>query len=1190
MFVIARFEAAQRLRLLSTWVYFGLFLALSMLWMAAAGGAFKDLAITFGGRVLIDGPRQIALSTALLGCLGVVVMAAVMGRAVQQDFEHGMQHFFFSAPIRKADYVAGRFLGAYATLAVIFAAITLGSWFGTFVPGIAPERLGAGSLTGWLTPYLFTLLPNLFIFGAIFFVLAALSRRMLPVYVASVIMTIGYIVAPSLARDLDFKTLAALIDPFGTTALIHQTEYWTIAERSTRAVALEGLYLTNRLAWSGFALLVLVLGYWRFHFIGEPDARVRARKADPQADLQADRPAALDATMAPDFAARSLGLLLLKSAWGNLRESVRNVYFAALALAGVLALVASTLELGTLHGAHAWPATYMLLGLVRDLFSLFLLASTIFYAGEMVWREREMRIGQILDALPVPGWLPLAGKTLALIALQGCLLLLAMVTAMLIQLAKGYFHLEPGLYLRALLTVMWPTYALIAVLAIALHVVVNHKYLANFLLVAWLVAEVTLRTMGFDHPLLMYGVAPEFRYSMMNGFGHYLLRERLFELYWAGAALMLLALARVLWLRGVDTGWRQRLRLARARLTLPVLATFGLGCATFAGVGALLAHELSSGGFLTARHQEALRAEYETRYHRFAALAQPRIADVSLDVAIHPEQRSLNVRGAYQLENRSNQPIIDVILYQQRGATFTATFSRAATQVTADAALGFYRYRLAAPLAPGARLALAFQVDYAPGGWLGIGSETPVVANGTFFTGAVLPQVGYQAGVELQDERDRRRHGLAPRAPMRAHDDPLGRANNALGPNADWIGFEAVVSTSPDQIAVAPGTLEREWSADGRRYFQYRMDRPMPNAYAFQSARYEVRHDRWQDVAIDVYHHPGHDANVERMIRGALATLDYGARRFGRYPLRELRIAEYPRYTRHAPTYAGLVPLAENTAFIARVDPGAPKDIDYPFYASAHETAHQWWGNQMIGADTRGSAVLGESLAEYTALMVMQRAFGPDRMRRFLRHNLDAYLRGRAQETQRELPLAHSENQAYISHRKGGMALYLMQDMVGEAAVNDVLRALLERYRYAGPPYPTAATLVEALRAVTPPDKAYLVDDLFASIVLYENRAISAGARKRPDGKWEVTIRAHAGKVRANEVGEEQPALLDDWLEFGVDDRHGNALVRERRRVTGAEQQVTLVVDVAPARAGIDPDNKLVDRQPGDNMVAVDNP
>jgi hypothetical protein len=140
---IAVFELRQRARLLSTWVCFVAFIALAMLWTAAAGGVFKETVVAFGARVLINGPRQVALSLAFLGCAGVIVAAAIMGRAVQQDFEHGMHHFFFSAPIPKHAYVFGRFLGAYLMLALVFAGIPLGTWLGSFVPGIDPDRLGA---------------------------------------------------------------------------------------------------------------------------------------------------------------------------------------------------------------------------------------------------------------------------------------------------------------------------------------------------------------------------------------------------------------------------------------------------------------------------------------------------------------------------------------------------------------------------------------------------------------------------------------------------------------------------------------------------------------------------------------------------------------------------------------------------------------------------------------------------------------------------------------------------------------------------------------------------------------------------------------------------------------------------------------------------------------------------------------
>jgi len=1192
LFVIARFEAAQRLRLLSTWIYFSVLLALAMLWMAAAGGAFRDLSVSFGGRVLIDAPRQIALTCAVLGSLGSVVVAAVMGRAVQQDFEHQMHHFFFSAPIRKTDYVFGRFLGAFAALALVFSGIVLGAWLGTLVPGIAPDRLGASTPGTWLKPYLFTLLPNLFIFGAIFFVLAALTRRMLPVYVAAVVMTIGYIVAPSLARDLDFKTFAALIDPFGTTALIRLTEYWPLAERNLRPVDLEGVYLLNRALWGGFALLALLLGYWRFHFIGAQDARARGASAAAPAVPAPLSQAARDTLARPDFAARSLALLAARSAWGQLRELLGNAYFAALALAAVLALGASALDLGMGNGGASYPMTYLLLELIRAVVSPFLLAATVFFAGELAWRERETRINQMVDALPVPGWLPLASKTLALTGLQAVMLLLAMVSGMLIQMFKGWFGLEPGLYLQTLLTIMLPQYALVAVLAMALHAIVNHKYLANFLLFGWLLATLVLSGAGLDHPLLRYAITPYFAYSEMNGFGHYLLRERLYLLYWCGAALMLLALARVLWPRGVDSGWRERLRLARLNLSRPVLAGFAVGLVLVAGGGLFLAHELATGGYLTARQAEQLRAEYERRYARFATLAQPRIVDVDLRLALHPEARALAVQGTYQLENRSAQPIAELVLYQARGSEFTPRVAapgvaapgvatpHAATLVLADRERGFYHYRLATPLAPGARMALSFDLGYAPRGLLGLGSETPVLANGSFFTHEVLPRIGYQRSVELIDERDRRRFGLPARETKTA---------GAAAPDIDWIGFHAIVSTSADQIAIAPGTLEREWVEAGRRHFEYRIDRLTPNVYAFQSARYEVRHDRWQDVSIDVFHHAGHGVNVERMIRGVQASLDYGARNFGRYPLRELRIAEFARYTRSSEAFPGLIPFSESAAFTARVDADAATDLDYPFYVSARQTAHQWWGLQLAAADHRGGAVLSDGLAEYTALMVMRRTHGAARMRRFLRHDLDAYLMGRIQEQGRELPLAQAGNQHYVHARKGGLALHLLADLIGEARVNGVLRGLLERHAYRSAPAPSAAELVAGLRAVTPPDKAYLIDDLFESLVLYENRADSAVARRRPDGRYDVTITAHAGKVRTLDSGEEQPMALRDYVEFGVDGANCTPLARERRLLTQAGQKVILVVDAPPVRAGIDPDNKLIDRKPADNMVAVDN-
>jgi ABC-2 type transport system permease protein len=527
------------------------------------------------------------------------------------------------------------------------------------------------------------------------------------------------------------------------------------------------------------------------------------------------------------------------------------------------------------------------------------------------------------------------------------------------------------------------------------------------------------------------------------------------------------------------------------------------------------------------------------------------------------------VQGHYQLENRSGAPMSNLILYQQPGMDLAARLSQPATLVTSDRERGFFHYRLASPLMPGARMALAFELSAAPGGLLGIGSDTPVVDNGSLLTNEALPRIGYQTAVELDDARDRRRHGLPRRATAVA----------APAPATERIAFSAIVGTAVDQVAVAPGTLEREWIANERRYFHYRSDGAIPNDYAIASARYAVRHERWQDVAIDAYFTPGHEANVERLLRGAGAALDYGTRQFGPYGQHDLRLVETPRRGGNNHAYPGMLAIPEHGAFIARTDgqtSGNATRIDYPFYTGAWSTAQQWWKRQP------GSSLLADSLAEYTALMAVRRTSGTSGMRRYLREDLRSYLMGRALTT-RERPLVDYVNETWLRRSKGGLALYLLQDVLGEERVNGVLRGLAM-----APATADVAALAAALRAVAPPDKAYLVHDLLEDVVLYENRAESASARPLANGKYEVVLRASAAKLRAGSAGEQDLALAD-YIEFGVDDRAGNPLVRERRRVSARDQVLTFVVAGRPARAGIDPDHKLIDKKPTDNMVLVDN-
>ncbi len=1199
---IAGFEFRSRLKLLSTWVYFLVFFCLALLWIAAAGGLFKDANISFGsGKVAVNSPFALIQTIAILGMFGITVMAAIMGRAVQQDVEYRTQSFFFTAPIGKLAYLGGRFAGALGVLLIVFTSLGLGAFVATLLPGMDAERLGPNRWAAYLLPYAIVLLPNAVVIGAVFFSLAAATKKMLPVYVGSVLVLIGWLIAIQLVRDVDNRTLAALIDPFGSRAVGTLTEYWTISERNLRLVPLEGVLLWNRLLWLGVGSVIAALCIWRFSFAEAASARA-GKRGKPVADPAESAP---EAAAAPTVARVRVAAaatpvaawrLVPHRIWLEFRETTKNIYFGVLVLSGLLFLVFASTTVGDLYGTSTWPLTFQMIGLVQGSFAAFMLIIIAFYAGELVWRERDNRLDQISDALPTPTWLPLVSKLGALMLVPAVLQLLLMLCGMAIQAVKGYTRFEPGLYLYDLFTIDLVNYWLVCALAIAVHAIVDNKYVGHFVVVVYYLLLLFASQLGLEHNLYKFGNVPAAVYSDMNGFGHFLPRVRAFQAYWGAASLLLLVAAYLFWTRGTASSWRERLASARARVTGPTLGVAAAGLVAFAGLGVFIFYNTNVlNRYETTTGRQALQVEYEKRYKALAAEPQPKITSVKLDVELFPSEQRVRMKGRYALENRSGKPVGSLHL------AFAAASKLVIRQldigvpgklVKDDTELGIRIYRLDAPLAPGATTTLTFDLELPTHGFSNEGSNTAVVYNGSFINGvAVLPLIGYQERGELERDQDRKKFGLAPKERARDRDDPAGLQVNGLQGDADFIDYEATVSTEPDQIAISPGYLQREWTENGRRYFHYQMDAPILNFFAFQSARYAVKKDAWAgpngNVAIEIYYQPGHEFDLESMNLSVKDALAYCSAAFGPFQYRQFRIVEFPRYETFAQSFPNTIPYSEAIGFIARVRPDDPKDIDYPYYVTAHEAAHQWWGHQVMGGNVQGSSMLVESLAQYSALMVMKKKFGAAKMRRFLAYELNRYLAGRAFEQKKELPLSRVENQPYIHYNKGSLVFYALQDYIGEDKLNQAIRTFRDAHAFKGPPYPSSGELVARIREVTPPEMQYLIDDLFEKIVVYDNRAASATMKPLAGGKWEVTMKVVAKKRVADALGKESDVALDDLIDIGVIDANGDAIAVERRQIRSEESSFTMTVDKRPVKAGIDPLNKLIDRRPGDNAISV---
>jgi ABC-2 type transport system permease protein len=380
------------------------------------------------------------------------------------------------------------------------------------------------------------------------------------------------------------------------------------------------------------------------------------------------------------------------------------------------------------------------------------------------------------------------------------------------------------------------------------------------------------------------------------------------------------------------------------------------------------------------------------------------------------------------------------------------------------------------------------------------------------------------------------------------------------------------------------------------------MDQPMMPMTAILSARYQVHREKWQNpaggppVSIEIYYDAKHPYNVQRMAKAVREALPYYTKAFGPYQYRQLRIMEFPRYKSFAQSAPNTVPFSESAGFIDDVrDQEKP---DFVYFITNHELGHQWWGHQVVSGRVQGSSMLVESLAEYSALMTCKHAFTPAQMQQLMRRELDQYLRGRRQERKKEMPLMLVENQPYIHYYKGGMVFYALQDYIGEDKLNQALGAFAADHRFHTRPYPNAADLMRYIRQVTPDTLQYALHDMFETITLYKNELKTATYTPRPDGRFDVSLTVKSEKLRADSLGNETPTPIADYMDigvFGADqapgeawDVRGKALVLQKVKLTKPETTLHFVVAEKPAKAGIDPYQKLIDRYYYDNVKYVE--
>ena len=1187
---IARFEFRYILRNPLLWVTAALAFALFFVSMSVDGFELGS-----EGGLLENAAYATLRNYLVLSVIFMFVTTSFVANVVIRDDETGFGPIIRSTRITKLEYLIGRFLGAFAIAALCLLVAPLAIWLGTLMPWADPATLGPNRLLDHLYAYFLLALPNLFIHSAILFALATITRSMMATYLGVIGFVSAFFTLGSAFQDRpQLQTAVALADPFGGRALRDAVRYWTVPERNVMLPDFTGALLYNRLLWIGISILCLALAYaaYRFADQGMSKRERKKRKLAQRASAEASVAPVGMSLPSPRYGNAAMRALLWMRTRFEMKQVVLSPAFPVLMAWGLFTTFMVLLTQRDPDGRPSYPTTLSLIPEIEDAFRVIPLIVALYYAGELVWRERDRRVHELVDAAPLPNWAYVIPKTAAMALVLVAMLLVNVVASVIVQLSLGYTELELGKYLLWYVLPASFDMLLLAALAIFVQSLSLHKAVGWGIMVLFLVWQ-ELNTV-IEHNLLNYGGTPGMPLSDLNGAGTFWKGAWAFRMYWGAFAVLLLVVAHLLWRRGTEIRLKPRLALARRRLAGAPGWVAAAALLTFTATGAYAYYNTNIlNEYQTQSAGDADAAELEKRYWKYHGLPQPTIADVRLDVALHPEERRAVTKGRYVLRNLTAQPIPDIhvrLLDSDLGLT-SATVA-GARLILHDAKHDYRIYRLDSPMRPGEERVLTFETLRWHRGFRNELPATRMVENGTFLSNhELVPVIGMNRSGTLYDPATRRKYGLPEELPTAKLEDLSATAKPQLGDG--WTKSDITVSTSADQTPIAPGSKVSDVTHGGRRTARFVSKAPILLFFSVQSARYAEKHRRHGGVDLAVYYHPAHEWNVDRMLDAMAASLDYYQANFGPYQFDYARIIEFPGYAYFAQAFAGTIPYSEDLGFIT--DHSAPETIDHVTLVTAHELAHQYWPHQVVGADMEGEGMLSETLSQYSAMVVAKKLYGEDEIRRALQFQLDRYLAGRGYTGEDEPPLVRVGNQNYLTHRKGAVVMYLLQERLGEDAVNRALRNLLARYKFKGAPYLRSVDFIDAVRAeADTPEEQALITDLFERVTLYDLKVTEPTAVRRSDGKWDVTVPVEAKKLYVD-GGVETEAPLAERIEIGLFTAEpgrdafdkSNVVLMERHPIRSGRQLLRFVTGRKPTHAGVDPYNFYIDRSSADNVLPV---